>query len=150
ALWPERFNNKTNGVTQRRWLLRANPLLAELLHRTIGDKWITHLDALRDLERYAADPAFQEAFRAVKRRNKERLAATIQDRVRVAVDPGSLFDVHVKRIHEYKRQLLNVMHIVHQYLSIVEDGRTLAPPKTYVFAGKAAPGYVMAKLIIRL
>jgi glycogen phosphorylase len=150
ALWPERFSNKTNGVTQRRWLRRANPGLAGLLGRTIGDKWIVRLDALRDLERYAADAAFQEMFRAVKRQNKERLARTIHERARLTVDPDSLFDVHVKRIHEYKRQLLNVMHIVHQYLVIVEDGRTLAVPKTYVFAGKAAPGYVMAKLIIRL
>ena len=150
ALWPERFNNKTNGVTQRRWLLRANPDLAALLTATVGDGWITRLDTLRELEQHAADPAFQDAFRAVKRRNKARLADTIRDRARVDVDPDSLFDVHVKRIHEYKRQLLNVMHVVHQYLAIVEDGQALAVPKTYVFAGKAAPGYVMAKLIIRL
>lgn len=148
-LWPERFNNKTNGVTPRRWLVQANPLLARLITRTIGDGWITDLDRLRELEPWANDGAFQEQFMAVKRSNKERLARVIAETTRVTVDPDSLFDVQVKRIHEYKRQLLNVMHIVHQYLCLIEDGTSPTVPRTYVFAGKAAPGYWAAKQIIK-
>jgi starch phosphorylase len=149
-LWPERFNNKTNGVTQRRWLLQANPLLAELLHRTIGDSWITDLDKLTGLEPYADDPAFQREFMQIKRANKERLAAVIKDTTQVSVDPDALFDIQVKRIHEYKRQLLNVMHIIHEYLALVEDGQEPLVPRTYIFAGKAAPGYWAAKQTIKL
>jgi starch phosphorylase len=150
AMWPQRFNNKTNGITQRRWLLKANPELSKLLIKTIGDTWITHLDHLRGLEKYADDPGFQDAFRLVKRANKERLEKIIFDTTRIRVNPDSIFDIHAKRIHEYKRQLLNVMHIIHQYLSIVEDGRKPRHPKTYIFAGKAAPGYCAAKQIIKL
>ena len=149
-LWPEKFNNKTNGVSQRRWLLQANPLLAKLITRTIGDDWITNLDKLRDLEFYAEDKGFQREFRRIKLANKDRLAKIIQDTTQILVDPDSLFDIQAKRMHEYKRQLLNVMHIIHQYLSLVEDGRELTVPKTYIFSGKAAPGYIMAKLIIKL
>ncbi len=149
-LWPERFGNKTNGVTPRRWLLKANPGLADLITRTIGDGWITDLNALRDLEPHAEDPAFQEAFRAVKRANKRRLAHIVQDTARVKVDPKSLFDVQVKRIHEYKRQLLNALQVIHRYLCLVEDRVVPQVPRTYLFAGKAAPGYQMAKLIIKL
>jgi starch phosphorylase len=148
-LWPERFNNKTNGVTPRRWLLQANPLLARLITRTIGDGWITDLDRLRELEPWANDGAFREQFMAVKRSNKERLARVIAETTGVTVDPHSLFDVQVKRIHEYKRQLLNVMHIVHQYLCLIEDGTSPTVPRTYVFAGKAAPGYWAAKQVIQ-
>jgi starch phosphorylase len=148
-LWPERFNNKTNGVTPRRWLLQANPLLARLITRTIGDGWITDLDRLRELEPWANDGAFREQFMAVKRSNKERLARVIAETTGVTVDPDSLFDVQVKRIHEYKRQLLNVMHIVHQYLCLIEDGTSPTIPRTYVFAGKAAPGYWAAKQVIQ-
>ena len=122
-LWPERFNNKTNGVTQRRWLLQANPLLADLVHRTIGDDWIMDLEKLSGLESYADDAGFQREFMQIKRANKEQLAAVIKDTTQVSVAPDSLFDIQVKRIHEYKRQLLNVMHIVHEYLALVEDGR---------------------------
>lgn len=149
-LWPTRFNNKTNGVTQRRWLLKANPSLADLITSRIGDAWITNLDHLRELEPYADDAAFREAFMATKLANKRKLAGLIKRRVRVDVDPSSLFDIHAKRIHEYKRQLLNVMHIIHQYLSVVEDGVDLAVPRTYIFAGKAAPGYWAAKQYIKL
>ncbi len=149
-LWPERFHNKTNGVTQRRWLLKANPPLADLLTSTIGSEWITDLDALRALEPHASDPGFQEAFADVKELNKTRLAKTIAETSGISVDPHTLFDVHVKRMHEYKRQLLNVLRIVHEYLRIVEDGNEPAVPRTYVFAGKAAPGYWAAKQIIKL
>src|SRR5262249_31997812 len=140
-LWPERFNNKTNGVTQRRWLLKANPLLAHLITRTIGDGWITDLYKLKALETYAQDEGFQREFMNVKRSNKEKLARVIQDTTRVTVDPASLFDVQVKRMHEYKRQLLNVMHIIHEYLCLLEDQKEPIVPRTYIFAGKAAPGY---------
>ena len=115
-LWPERFSNKTNGVTPRRWLLKANPPLAELISRAIGEGWITDLDELRGLEAHADDSAFQQAFMAVKRANKVRMAAVIHEATRVVVNPDSLFDVQAKRIHEYKRQLLNVMHVIHTYL----------------------------------
>jgi starch phosphorylase len=150
AMWPARFNSKTNGVTQRRWLLYANPQLAALITRSIGDGWICDLDQLRGLEPLAEDPVFQQEFLSVKRENKQRLAALIDDTLQITVSPDSLFDVHVKRIHEYKRQLLNALHIIHVYLSLVEDGRAPDVPRTYVFAGKAAPGYFMAKRIIRL
>ncbi|MBE9580975.1 MAG: glycogen/starch/alpha-glucan phosphorylase [Proteobacteria bacterium] len=149
-LWPERFNNKTNGVTQRRWLLKSNPLLSELITETIGDAWITDLDRVRQLEEYADDEAFKKQFLEIKRANKERLAQIILDTARVEVNPDTLFDTQIKRLHEYKRQLLNVMYIIHQYMSLIEDQKQLTAPKTYIFAGKAAPGYFMAKLIIRL
>jgi len=150
ALWPEKFNNKTNGVTQRRWLLNANPLLADLLTRTLGDGWVTNLDQLRGLEPHADDAGFRDAFERVKRSNKERLAGEIRETTQVEVDPDSLFDIQVKRIHEYKRQLLNVLHIIHEYLCLIEDGTEPTVPRTYVFAGKAAPGYWAAKQIIKL
>jgi starch phosphorylase len=149
-LWPERFNNKTNGITQRRWLLLANPALAELISKTIGDGWITDLSQLRALEEWADDGDFQAEFRRIKRSNRERLARVIRDSAHVKVDPHSLFDIQVKRIHMYKRQLLNVMHIVGDYLSLIEDRLQPAVPRTYIFAGKAAPGYWAAKQIIKL
>ena len=149
-LMPERFNNKTNGVTQRRWLLKANPPLARLISATIGDGWLTELDRLKELESYAEDEGFRDEFRKIKRANKDRLARVIKEATRLTVDPGSLFDIQIKRIHEYKRQLLNVMHIVHEYFCLVEDNNEFAVPRTYVFAGKAAPGYWAAKNIIKL
>ncbi|HZO90970.1 MAG TPA: glycogen/starch/alpha-glucan phosphorylase [Chthonomonadaceae bacterium] len=149
-LWPERFNNKTNGVTQRRWLLKANPGLSNLITETIGDRWITDLNRLRELEPYAEDAGFQQAFLRVKRDNKARLAGLIRETARVAVDPDALFDVQAKRIHEYKRQLLNVMHIMDEYLSLIEDGQEPVVSRVYIFAGKAAPGYWAAKQIIKL
>jgi starch phosphorylase len=150
ALWPEKFNNKTNGVTPRRWLLEANPLLAALITETIGDQWVTDLERLRALEPLAGYEPFQRQFAAIKKRNKERLTRLISRTTSIAVDPDSLFDVHVKRIHEYKRQLLNVMRIVYDYLRLVEDRHEPAVPRTYLFSGKAAPGYWAAKQIIRL
>ena len=150
AVWPERFSNKTNGVAPRRWLLKANPELSALLTRAVGESWITNLDQVRGIEPLASDPAFQQEFMQIKRRCKEKLAREIANTTAVQVDPDSLFDVQVKRIHEYKRQLLNVMRIVHEYLALVEDGVDPAVPRTYIFAGKAAPGYWAAKQIIKL
>ncbi|MBK6847101.1 MAG: glycogen/starch/alpha-glucan phosphorylase [Proteobacteria bacterium] len=148
-IWPERFNNKTNGVTPRRWLLLANPQLATLITDAIGDGWITDLDALRQLEPLAAQSAFRQAFLAVKQHNKERLAATIAETAWVKVDPRSMFDIQAKRIHEYKRQLLNLLHIVYRYLRLVDDGDAPTVPRTHIFAGKAAPGYWAAKQVIK-
>ena len=149
-LWPERFNNKTNGVTPRRWLLGANPRLSELISGVIGRAWVSRLEELHALEPYADDVGFCDEFLRVKRANKERLARVIRETTRVSVDPNSLFDIHAKRIHAYKRQLLNVMHIIDDYLCVREGARTPSAPRTYVFAGKAAPGYWLAKQIIKL
>jgi starch phosphorylase len=149
-MWPDKFSNKTNGVTQRRWIRKANPGLAMLLNKSIGTDWVTDLDHLRELERYALDEAFQKKFLQIKRDNKERLARVIKDTTSVVVDPASMFDVIAKRIHEYKRQLLMVMRIIHEYLCIIEDRKDPLVPRTYVFAGKAAPGYWAAKQIIKL
>lgn len=148
--WPARFNNKTNGVSQRRWVLVANPGLARLLDDLIGDAWITDSDRLRDLEAHADDPAVGDDFLSVKLSNKARLASLIRKTAGVRVDPSWLFDVHAKRIHLYKRQLLNILDIARQYLAIVEDGVDPPAPRAYVFAGKAAPGYYLAKLVIQL
>ncbi len=149
-LWPEKFNNKTNGITPRRWLLKANPVLAGLVTATIGDSWITDLSQLRGLEDHVESPDFRAEFRKAKASNKVELGRIIHDTLRVKVNPASMFDVQVKRIHSYKRQLLNVLHIVDEYLSLVEDGRRPAVPRTHIFAGKAAPGYWKAKQIIKL
>lgn len=150
AFWPERFNNKTNGVTPRLWLLTANPRLAALITEVIGTGWITNLDRLRELEPLAKDAAFQEKIRTVKLLNKERLTQWIRQTMGESVDPETLFDVHVKRIHEYKRQLMNVLHIIHEYLRLADDGVIPAQARTYLFSGKAAPGYYLAKQIIQL
>jgi len=149
-MFPERFNNKTNGVTHRRWLLHANPGLCELISAHIGESWKADPLKLRAFGRYADDPAAQQVFRQIKRVNKGALAKVIESATGVTPDLDSLFDVQVKRIHEYKRQLLNVMHVIHLYLEAIEDRRLPEVPRTVVIAGKAAPGYVMAKLIIRL
>jgi glycogen phosphorylase len=149
-LWPEKFSNKTNGVAPRRWVLKANPGLSNLLCETIGDEWITDLEKMRKIEQFADDASFQERFAHVKQENKTRLAHVIQNHTGVLVDPTSMFDVQIKRIHEYKRQLLNVLRVIYNYLSIVEDGVALEVPRTIVFAGKAAPGYWAAKQIIKL
>jgi starch phosphorylase len=150
ALWPERFNNKTNGITQRRWLLQANPGLARLITDTIGDAWITHLEALRGIEPQAQDAAFQQAFMDVKRANKVRLAQRIAQTTGINVSPDSLFDIQVKRIHEYKRQSLNLLHIIYTYLRLIEDRTPPPVPRTFIFAGKAAPEYWAAKQIIHM
>jgi glycogen phosphorylase len=149
-LWPERFSNKTNGVTQRRWLLQANPGLAKLLDWAIGEGWVTDLERLIGVEQFADDEGFQEKLRITKLENKERLARIINRIANVDVDPASIFDVQAKRIHEYKRQLLMALGVVHQYLAIVEDGIEPPVPRVYILAGKAAPGYWVAKMIIKL
>jgi glycogen phosphorylase len=149
-LYPERFNNKTNGVTPRRWLLHANRPLSSLITKTIGDQWITDLDRLRELELFADDAGLLERLEVVKRRNKVALARLTKELTGVTVDPLSMFDVQVKRIHEYKRQLLNALHVVHRYWELVEERVKPVAPRTVIFAGKAAPGYWMAKLIIKL
>ncbi|HWO10577.1 MAG TPA: glycogen/starch/alpha-glucan phosphorylase, partial [Polyangiaceae bacterium] len=149
-LWPEAFTNVTNGVSQRRWLLQANPALAELITRRLGSAWLTSLEALRELEGCADDPEFQREFAQVKRANKRRLSAFIESTLRVSVDVESVFDVHIKRFHAYKRQLLKVLHIIHDYLALIDGGPAPALPRTYIFAGKAAPGYQRAKQVIKL
>ncbi len=147
-LWPDRFTNITNGVTPRRWLAVANPGLASLVDGAIGSGWRRDLQQLSQLEPFAADSGFLERWRAMREQAKQRLAATIRQDTGVLVDPASLFDVQVKRIHEYKRQHLAALQIVERYLRL-RAGEDL-PPRTVIFGGKAAPGYAMAKLIIRL
>ncbi|MEX8519300.1 MAG: glycogen/starch/alpha-glucan phosphorylase [Leptothrix sp. (in: b-proteobacteria)] len=149
-LWPERFNNKTNGVTPRRWLAQANPGLAALLDQRLGKGWRRQLDQLEGL-RHAVDiPGFLGAFRRIKRKNKERLARLVLQQVGVNLNPDALFDVQVKRIHEYKRQLLNVLHVVTRYQQILANPDANWVPRAVIFAGKAASAYHMAKLIIKL
>jgi glycogen phosphorylase len=150
SLWPGRFNNKTNGVTHRRWLASCNPDLAQLINQTIGEDWVTNYSTVSGLEAFAEEEAFQREFLGIKQRNKERLARLILSTEHITVDPHSLFDIQVKRMHEYKRQLLNAMHVMHSYMCLVDDGQTPAIARTHIFAGKAAPGYWMAKLIIKL
>ena len=149
-LWPERFDSVTNGVTPRRFLVLSNAPLARLLDETVGEGWATDLSRLRALEPLADDPAFQHGWRDVKRANKEALARRIRERTGVVVDPAALFDIQVKRIHEYKRQHLNVLHVVTLYNRLRENPDLVIAPRCVVFGGKAAPGYFMAKLIIRL
>jgi starch phosphorylase len=149
-LWPEKFCNVTNGVTPRRFVALSNPKLTSLITERIGEGWLSDLTRLRKLETFADDAAFQKLWREVKLANKRRLAALIQERTNVEVDPQSLFDIQVKRIHEYKRQHLNVLHIVQRYLTLKNDPASTLVPRTFLFGGKAAPGYFMAKLIIRL
>jgi starch phosphorylase len=150
SLYPERFGNITNGVTPRRWLAQANPGLAALLDRTLGSGWRLDLEQLSGLARHADSEALRAAFATVKHANKARLAAYIEREVGVRLDPASLFDVHVKRIHEYKRQLLNVLHVVTRYHAILADPQADWVPRSVIFAGKAASSYYMAKQIIRL
>jgi glycogen phosphorylase len=149
-MWPERFNNKTNGVTPRRWLVEANPLLSEAISARIGDAWTTDLGELRKLEPLAEDESFRTAFREIKQRNKDQLAAYIEREHGIAIDRASIFDVHVKRLHEYKRQLLNLLHIVALYLRLKKQPDLPMVPRTFIFGGKAAPAYAVAKLIIKL
>jgi starch phosphorylase len=149
-LFPHRFNNKTNGVTPRRWLLHANRPLSALITKAIGDGWVRDLDRLHELELFADDAALLDRLEGVKRRNKVALARLTKDLTDIVIDPLSMFDVQVKRIHEYKRQLLNALHIIHRYWEIVEDGKIPLAPRTFIFAGKAAPGYWIAKLVIKL
>lgn len=149
-MFPQRFLNVTNGITQRRWLLKANPSLATLISETIGDGWIKNLYKLRDIEKYASDKGFQDAFLETRNQNKKRLAKTISDTAWIDVDTNSIFDVQAKRFHEYKRQLLKVMHIIYEYLSVLNGTKKPSAARTFIFAGKAAPGYWAAKQIIKL
>ncbi len=149
-MFPERFSNKTNGVTPRRWLLMANPELADLITEAIGDGWITDLAQLRHIVPLTNDAAFVADFRQAKRAAKVRLADWLRASSGHAIDPDSIFDSQIKRIHEYKRQLLNVLHIIVLYNRLREEPRLDVPPRTFFFAGKAAPAYALAKLIIKL
>ena len=149
-MWPERFNNKTNGVTPRRWLVLANPKLSAAITRRIGRGWVTDLDELAALAPLSSDAGFRAELRDIKAHNKRALADDIWRRNRVRVDPASIFDVQVKRLHEYKRQLLNALHIVSLYQALKKDPRLPIPARTFILAGKAAPGYRMAKLHIKL
>jgi starch phosphorylase len=149
-LWPEKFLNITNGVTPRRFMVANNPRLASLVNGKIGDSWIKQLDDLRRLESFVEDAGFRSEFQNVKRANKQDLAAYIQAQTGITVNPESMFDVQVKRLHEYKRQHLNVLHIITLYNRIKHHRDTEIVPRTFIFGGKAAPGYFMAKLIIKL
>jgi len=149
-MYPGKFVNMTNGITPRRWLLQANPELSELITEHIGDGWIRDLSLLKDLEPLADDAKFRKRFIAIKRGNKERLTRLISERCGIEVDPESMFDVQVKRIHEYKRQLINILHIVTRYNRLRDDPGLNSLKRTVIIGGKAAPGYAMAKLIIRL
>jgi starch phosphorylase len=149
-MFPQRFSNKTNGVTPRRWLLLANPALARLITEAIGDGWITDLSELRKLVPLAEDTAFRASFRQAKRAAKGRFTDWLRAATGQEVDPDSLFDSQIKRIHEYKRQLLNVLQIIILYNRLRQDPKSDVPPRTFFFAGKAAPAYQLAKLIIKL
>ena len=149
-LWPEKFCNVTNGVTPRRFVAVSNPGLSGLITQRIGAGWLSNLERLRDLEPLADDARFQQEWRAVKLSNKKRLADLIQTRTGIVVSPESLFDIQAKRIHEYKRQHLNALHILALYLRLKRDPKAEIPARTFIFGGKSAPGYFMAKRIIRL
>jgi len=149
-LFPEKFSNKTNGVTPRRFMVLSNPRLSDLISSRIGDGWIKNLNELRELEAFVQDPDFRTEWRKIKRLNKVDLSEAIRDRTGITVDPDSLFDIQVKRLHEYKRQHLNVLHIVTLYNKIKGNPKIDIVPRTFIFGGKAAPGYFMAKLIIKL
>ena len=150
ALWPEKFFNKTNGVTPRRWLLLSNPKLSKLITEKVGDGWLTNLDKMRRLEEFVDDPEFRAQWRTIKQENKHKLASYIWEHNDIEVDANSLFDIQVKRMHEYKRQLLDVLNIITLYNRIKRNPRVDILPRTFIFGGKAAPGYFMAKLIIKL
>jgi glycogen phosphorylase len=149
-LFPERFNNKTNGVTPRRWLLLCNPGLASLITARIGEGWVRDLDRLNSLEPLAGDRSFLQEFRAAKQGNKIRLADHVRDTLWINLDSNAIFDVQVKRLHEYKRQLLNALHIVALWMRARENPSAVIHPRVFLFGAKAAPGYVLAKLVIRL
>ncbi|NBQ89726.1 MAG: glycogen phosphorylase, partial [Betaproteobacteria bacterium] len=147
---PHKFSNKTNGVTPRRWLVLANPALAKLVSGQIGEGWVRDLGLLRGIEPLADDAGFSADWRAIKLANKTTLATLIRERTGLVVNPTAIFDVQVKRIHEYKRQHLNILHVIGLYLRLKTDPHFAPAPRVFIFGGKAAPGYAMAKLIIRL
>ncbi|NLK98946.1 MAG: glycogen/starch/alpha-glucan phosphorylase [Epulopiscium sp.] len=149
-LYPYKFNNKTNGITQRRWLAKANPKLAELITQTIGDGWLTNLSELQKLIPYKEDEAFRKRFMEIKYENKVRLAEYIKKHNNIDIDPNSIYDIQIKRLHEYKRQLLNVLHIMHLYNQLKAHPDMEFYPRTFIFGAKAAPGYGRAKMIIKL
>ncbi len=149
-LWPEKFHNVTNGITPRRWLLKANPMLSQMITEAIGSDWITHLEQLRQLERFADDSTFLECLAKIKRSNKSQLAGWTQRELGITLNPDAIYDVQVKRLHEYKRQLLLALYIIILYNRILNDPKYDSVPRTFIFAAKAAPGYYMAKLIIQL
>jgi starch phosphorylase len=149
ALFPERFNNKTNGITPRRWLLLANPSLASLITDAIGDRWITDLSQLSQLQPLADDTSFRAAFRKARREAKVRFTDWLKATTGEVVDPETIFDSQIKRLHEYKRQLLNALHIVVLYNRLRDNPQLDIPPRTFFFAGKAAPAYRLAKLMIK-
>ena len=148
-LWPEKFHNVTNGITPRRWLLKANPMLSQLITESIGDGWITKLDELRGLERFADDAGFIDTLAKIKYSNKRQLAGWTQSHLGISLNPDAVFDVQVKRLHEYKRQLLLALYVIVFYNRILNDAKYDPVPRQFIFAAKAAPGYYMAKLIIR-
>jgi glycogen phosphorylase len=149
-LWPEKFSNKTNGVTPRRWMVLCNPRLSQFITRVIGDDWIRNLEELRRLEPMREDAQFRAEWRDIKRSNKAALAAIIRERTGVLVNPDAIFDVQVKRIHEYKRQHLNILHVIGLYHRLKTDPRLEIHPRVFIFGGKAAPSYHLAKMMIRL
>lgn len=150
AFYPGKFNSKTNGITPRRWLLQSNPELADLISRNLGFSWITDLDQLRNLEPLAEDSDFRKEWQTIKLSNKSRLADYIKEHTGIVVDPDAMFDVQVKRIHEYKRQLLNALHLIYLYQYMIKNPDHAMAPRVVIFAGKAAPTYWRAKLIIKL
>jgi starch phosphorylase len=150
-LWPEKFKNKTNGVTPRRWMLLCNPKLSGLIDETLGNKrWLTHLDDLRQLEAFVDDESFRDSWQQIKLHNKRKLAEYIEKHEFLEVNPDSLFDIQVKRIHEYKRQHLAILYVITLYNRLKQNPQLDIQPRTFIFGGKAAPGYYMAKLIIKL
>ncbi len=149
-VYPERFNNKTNGITHRRWLLKSNPKLANLITDAIGPKWVHEPERMEELLKYQKDGSFLEKMSAIKHENKEKLTKIIKEKNGIIVDPSSIFDVQVKRLHAYKRQLLNILHIMHLYNKIKEDPGYDLYPRTFIFGAKASPGYYFAKKVIKL
>jgi len=150
SLWPDKFSNKTNGVTPRRWMALCNPRLSKVISEAIGDTWVRNLGKLQDLQRFSDDAVFLNRWEDAKRLNKHDFALNLYKRTGVSVDPESIFDVQAKRIHEYKRQHLNILYVIALYRKLKTDPHFDIHPRTFIFAGKAAPGYHLAKLIIKL
>ncbi len=148
--YPDKFNNKTNGITHRRWLIKSNPLLTNLINDSIGKEWIRQPGELQKLLAYENNPAFLEQLSVIKKKNKERLAEVIRKQAGLQIDPSSIFDVQVKRLHAYKRQLLNILHVMYLYNQLKENSSFSMSPRTFIFGAKASPGYYYAKKIIKL